>query len=218
MQHKEIPPPPVARRFIWYVTSFMVTVAVGLAPFLGKVRVRGFDALLDLFPLQLQHGLIPVSAFFMGVVVVAVQFYSSGKLSLALLDRRFKLGLYSTVAALLILFIVYLTFVVLVPIDGDRSIAVLVGWSPQGACCKDVKDNAIECVKQTSLDPSAIRNCWGNGQITTVTVLMSLPYLACTGGVGVLVGIIIVKEQILWRNRRKQLKKKAAQTVPEPQK
>src|SRR4051812_25046827 len=70
------PPTPLAKRFVRSVLGFGVGVGLGLAPFLGKLGVPGFSALLSLFPEALSAFLIPVSAFLMGMLAAVTQFYS----------------------------------------------------------------------------------------------------------------------------------------------
>ena len=76
---KLAPPTPLAQRYVRYVVGFGVAVGVGLAPFLGKVP--GLDVLARLFPPDLKSTLIPFSAFLMGLIAVAIQYYSAESIS-----------------------------------------------------------------------------------------------------------------------------------------
>ena len=69
-------PTPVGRRWVNYLIGFSVGVGSGLSVYLGKVHVPLFSPLLDLIPFTLQNTLIPLSSALMGIVAVAVQFYS----------------------------------------------------------------------------------------------------------------------------------------------
>src|SRR4051812_30870916 len=75
------PPTSMAQRFVRYGLGFFVGVAIGMAPFLGEVNVPVFRALLSVMPFQLWSDLIPLSAFLMGIIAVAVQFYAAERTS-----------------------------------------------------------------------------------------------------------------------------------------
>lgn len=163
MDDKGSPPPSTLKRFMWYVLSFGVSAGLGLAPFLGNKKVPGFRALLDLFPTQIQDELIPISAFLMGLVALAIHFYSGERVRTASLKRWFKLGFAGMLGLLLALFVIYKIFVVRLEMPAiKRSVAVLVGWSPLDSCdCRKLRLGKKLCVKRVSVRPEAIEACWG---------------------------------------------------------
>ena len=63
---------PFVKRLVQYVLSFGVAFAVGLAPFLGKAKVPGFSAFIDIYPVDVQDWLIPMSGLLMGMIAVIV--------------------------------------------------------------------------------------------------------------------------------------------------
>lgn len=188
------PPSALARRFVRYVVGFGVGVAVGLAPFLGVLRVPGFEALVSLFPLDLRATVIPLSAFLMGVVAVAVQFFAGERIARTALRRRFRRGLVALLIGFLLLIVLYSLFVVRVAVDGgERSVAVAVGWARLPACgCTAVGD--ADCVRALSLAPAAVESCWGSRQLRLVRLGLILSYLTVTGGFGALVGLLLLVE------------------------
>src|SRR5437016_3481091 len=88
-QNAPPPPPPLARRWIRYLLGFGVSVAIGLAPYLGKVHVPLFSPLLDLIPESLQTTILPLSSALMGIVAVGVQWYGGERLTEQWLRRAF---------------------------------------------------------------------------------------------------------------------------------
>jgi len=185
--------PPTGRRLWHYVLGFGVGFGVGIAPFLGKVKVPGFSALLEIYPVQMQKDLIPLSAFLLGTVAVAVQFYSARLWSAANLQRYFGLLFVSLLVAFLILVILYKSFVVLVPFEeagAGGSVHVLIGWSRSGNCCPaDVGD--IECIRDLSIDPGMIDQCWKN--VRLIELALTIPYLFLMSGFVALVGLLLFK-------------------------
>jgi hypothetical protein len=187
--------PPRARRFVRYVVGFGVGAAVGTAPFLGKVHVPGFDAVLALFPRDLRDVLIPLSAFAMGLVAVAVQFQGdeagTSPRRLGTLFRRTLVGLVSLFVVLVAL---YSLWVVRVPIgEAGRTVAVVVSWqrlAPPGCPCQTSSD--LQCIGELSLNPAAIETCWGSGPLRVVRLVLSLIYLGLTSGFGALIGLLIL--------------------------
>ena len=74
------PPPPLAARFVRYLLGAGVSVAIGLAPFLGEIDVPLFKPLIGILPPEEGTVAIPLSAAMMGIVAVAVQWYGSQRL------------------------------------------------------------------------------------------------------------------------------------------
>lgn len=189
------PPSELARRFVRYVVGFGVGVAIGLAPFLGVLRVPGFEALVSLYPLELRATLIPLSAFLMGLVAVVVQFYAGESLSRRAIGRRFRRGLAVLLAGFVALIVLYSVFVVRVDYDGgQRTAAVAIGWSRLPSCgCGVVSD--VDCLRELSLSSPAIESCWGGRQLQLVRLALTLSYLLVTGGFGALAGLLLLSER-----------------------
>src|SRR5882724_5196164 len=77
------PPTRTAKKFVRYMVGFGVSVAVGLAPYLGTLHVPLFSSLLDLIPEPIRGTVIPLSAALMGVVAVIVEWYGWERQDLA---------------------------------------------------------------------------------------------------------------------------------------
>lgn len=196
------PPSALARRFVRYVAGFGVGVALGLAPFLGVVEVPGFSALLRLFPADLARSLIPLSAFLMGVVAVAVQFYSGERIAARAFRRRFFVTLVLLLVGFLLLVVLYALFVRDVPVAGGKSnLAFVIGWQRLPSCDCDAELSDLQCLKELSADPAAIGSCWGR-QLVVGRLALTLGYLLVTGGFGALVGLLLLAEERRRRARR----------------
>src|ERR1700688_4642810 len=184
--------PPTGRRLWHYILGFGVGIGVGLAPFLGRVKVPGFSALLDLYPLQMQQYLIPLSAFLLGTIAVAVQYYSAQRRSAAILDRYFRSLIVSLLGAFLILVVLYTQFVLPVKVEETGEwVHVVISWSRSAGCCPGLED--LDCIKQRSLDPAAIDSCWKH--LPLVKLALSVPYLFSRGSFPARVGLLLFREQ-----------------------
>jgi len=73
--------PAAVRKWVTYVVAFSVSVAIGLAPLLGKLRVPLFSPMLDMIPTYFQDSLITLTSALMGLVAVVVQWFSETGLS-----------------------------------------------------------------------------------------------------------------------------------------
>ena len=207
-----LPPTSLGKRLVRYTVGFTVGTAVGLAPFLGRVKVPLFSALLEIYPVQMQQTLIILSGFLLGMVAVAVQYFAFKASPTALLDRYFGLLLKLMLAALLLLVVLYQTSVVSVPIEKQVSAdpthveahryTLLVGWfrANSSACRCPPEITALDCVEQSSLDPRRVASCWK--YLPLFEVVLTLQYLFLLGGFGTLVGLLLLREEEEWRLKR----------------
>lgn len=210
------PPSTLARRYVRYVVGFGIGIGIGLAPFLGKIA--GFDALLTIFPRNFRGSLIPVSAFLMGIIAAAVQFYSGESFRRNVLRRRFGISLGLLLSGLLLLFIFYSLFIVPFPVDGGKTtIPVVIGASRiSGPSCRCPPEyGTIACIRELSVDDAAIETCWDAPSIRLRRMLLSLSYLTVTGGFGALIGLLLLQEEARKKQKRRP-RKTAAPMSPEP--
>lgn len=206
-------PTDIVRRYVRYVVVFGVSVGIGLAPFLGKVA--GVDALLGLFPRSLRGSLIPLSAFLMGLIALAIQFSSAKTPRLKDLRRRFVISWLLLLAGFFLLFSFYSLFVVTVPYKTGRGTVPIVISSSRinGGSCKCPPSYATkECIQNLSFDEAAIETCWDAGSIQFRKFLLSLSYLLVTGGFGAVIGLLLLTEQA--RNQQRRRPRKAAAPAP----
>ncbi len=206
----------VPRRFARLVFEFFVGLAIGLAPFLGTKNVPGFRALISVIPFQITYNLITLSAFLMGIIVVAVQFYSEERISRSLLNRLFGIALIALVVGFVLFNHLRIEYTVEVE-RGRSTVTVLTSSSPKKACfdvCPNPEDNPEECIKILSFNSSAIASCWDSKEIRRRGELLGFSYLVLTGGVGVLIGFLLLQEKLL-REEKKQEKLKE-QEAQEP--
>lgn len=198
---------PVPRRFARLILNFFVGLAVGLAPFLGTQNVPFFKALISVMPFQIRNELIVLSAFLMGLIVAAVQFYASERIARPLLRKRFGLALIVIGAGFVLFYFLRDEFTVDVP-RGEGTVTVLIGSEPLKDClCPDPVRNPEACIARLSFNPTAIAQCWSRKEIRRRGELLGLAYLLLTGGVGVLVGFILIQEGVRRRNRERAPRK-----------
>lgn len=193
---KQAGPPPtaLARRYVRYVVGFGVAVGVGLAPFLGMVP--GLNALLSLFPEELRSSLIPFSAFLMGIVAVAIQFYSGETLPRALLRKRFRASLIALLIGLIALITLYTFLIVPYPIlHGETTSPIVISFSRTSTCLCPRSMSDLRCLQEITPSRSKIEDCWGSGAIQRSRLLLSLCYLLVTGGFGGLIGLLLLQEE-----------------------
>jgi len=206
---KIAPPTPLAKRFVRSVLGFGVGIGLGLAPFLGKVA--GVDALLRLYPQEMQASLITLSAFLMGVVAAAVQYYSGEGIGRTTLRRWFRLSLIVLLSALLFLIILY---TLLIERVSTRNTPVVIALSRTASCACPAQWGNVACIEQLSVDPAALESCWGSRPLKVSRLLLSLSYLLVTGGFGVLIGLLLIQEESRRRRSRGTLRRKSAPAAP----
>lgn len=212
------PPTALARRYVRLVVGFGIGVGVGLAPFLGKIP--GLDALITIFPQSFRGFLIPFSAFLMGLVAAAIQFYSGETINRRVLRRRFGISLGLLLMGLFLLFVFYSLFITPVPVKGGKATVpvIIAGPRLQGPRCDCPPSYGdIQCIQELSFDLAAIETCWDAGSIRLRRMLLSLSYLAVTGGFGALIGLLLLQEEARKKQQRRPRKAAArAPSKPEP--
>jgi hypothetical protein len=205
---------PLPRRFVRYILNFFLGLGIGLAPFLGTKNVPGFRALISVMPFQIAPVLIPLSAFLMGLVMVAVQFYSTEQISRSTLRKRFKFALIAMVIGFVLFYYLRGEFTVDVERAMNAStVTVLIGDSTTSDClCKNPKEHPDSCIQELSFSTAAIASCWDAREIKRRGELLGLSYLVLTSGVGVLIGLVLLVED----SRRQERKRKAQRQRENP--
>jgi hypothetical protein len=191
------PPTGLAKRFVRYVLGFGVSVAVGLAPFLGKINVPLFDSLLSIIPESIQNTVLPLSAFLMGVVAVTIQWYAEEKISRNKIRNWYKRTLVFMLLTLLLFITVHSFVVVSVPIKGGKdSVSFLVGFSRpyEQPCMEDVSDK--ECIKLLTFDAAKIESFWGDRNVQAAKICLIFTYVSLTATFGALVGLLIIRDHL----------------------
>ena len=207
-------PSGLAKRYVRYVVGFGIAVGVGLAPFLGKVA--GLDTLISLFPENLRGSLIPFSAFLMGLVAVAIQFYSGETSSRSLLRKRFRASLIALLVGLAALVTLYSFLIVPYPIlYGEKTTPIVISFSRTKACNCPAEDSDLRCIQKITPNEAKIEECWGSGPIRRSRLLLSLSYLLVTGGFGGLIGLLLLQEEARKKQKRRS-RKTAAPSPPAP--
>lgn len=197
-------PTILSARFVKYVVGFTVAVGFGLAPFLGLVKVPGYQALLEIFndPMD-QQALFPFSIFLMGVIAVAVQFYSGERISRRAIRRRFAAALAALLVGLFGLFWLHESRVVRKSFsDASVPLVVVLGWAKSDDCpCSSTEstEEILDCLADYGYRPGL---CWPGSRGVKRT--MKLAYLLLTGGFAALVGILLLQEESIRRKRRRR--------------
>ncbi len=190
------PPTPLARRWVRLVLGFGVGIGVGLAPFLGKLSVPGFDALLTVFPEELRPTLIPLSAFLMGLVAVGVQFLHGERLRRRHLRLAFLAAFVAVLAGFVWLVAVYDDVAVRIEIPATAAVRTFLiapqRLAPPVCPCPQWWADE-ECIRET-LDPRRIERCWGSRSLRRSRKTLRSGYLVLTSGFGALIGLLLLQE------------------------
>src|SRR5438445_6856831 len=171
--------PPTATALVKYLLGFGVSVAVGLAPYLGRVRVPLFTPMLSLIPQTIQGIAIPLSSASMGIVAVVVQWYGSRQVSKDWSSRVFVRTLIFSIVFLLALVVVEMLAVerIYLPATGE-TVSFAVGFAyPKRAQCEGL--SRAKCIEQKLvLDPDTISSYFGDAQVKIADLLLVLIYTA----------------------------------------
>lgn len=192
------PPPQLARKLVRYILGFSVSFAIGLAPYLGRLKVPGFVPLLSLMPDNIQDTAIPLSAALMGIVAVVIQWYGSERVTSVWLRKGFKRALVLALLSFLVLIVVHTRVVVRVAYDdgGQKSKTYLIGFfRPNNKPPCSFDDSDVDCIARIGLKESKIESYWGDTQIQIAKLALILPYLLFMSSFGLLVGLLLLKDE-----------------------
>jgi len=187
----------LSRDFVRYLLGFGVSVAVGLAPYLGKLDVPLFSPLLNLIPENVQDMLLSLSAASMGLVAIFVQWYGSERVSKAWLRKAFGRAGTVAVGTFFLLLLAHTFLVVRVSIlGGEEAVHFLVGVSRpvRPPCPANISD--AECIKILSLNSDAIESFWGDRSVRSAKLLLVVPYLLFTCSFAAMVGLVLLRDQL----------------------
>lgn len=188
--------PSSAARYLRYVLAFGVTLAVGLAPLLGKLNVPGFTALLSLYPVGLAEGLVPFAAFVMAMPAIAVQFFAADSFDRSSLRRLFSTYWILLLVVVALCFLAYWKYVVRVPYaDGAGTAAYLVCGEQKSTspCVGEVLEACIP--NKVGLDPKEVANQLCAPQnLKNAELILSSAYLILMLFFGGLIGLLVLAE------------------------
>lgn len=205
------PPTPLARQFVRLVVGFSVGVGLGMAPFLGALKVPGFRALLSLYPNELREPLVATGAFLMGVVAVVIQFYAGERVSRTDVRRLFRRTLIVVGVALVLLVVLWVENVRLVPTTGEPASFVVAGERLSTCPCAAATPD-VECIRQLGAGPGGVSRCWSDKAARRIWLGLFASYFLLTGGFGALIGLLLLqkaaKQQEAGRTAKRRRKAK----------
>src|SRR5208337_110101 len=182
--------PQTAVKWVKYVLGFSVSVAVGLAPYLGRVNVPLFTPMLSFIPLSLQDTAIPLSSAAMGIVAVVVQWYDSQQVSKGWASKVFGKTVAACVLSLLAIVVVETFGVERVYVPSIKETAsFVVGFSyPHTPPCQGL--GRAKCItERLVLDQDTITTYFGEGQVKSAQFLLVLTYTVFMATFGVMIGL-----------------------------
>jgi hypothetical protein len=205
MSPPRIPAPtPPARRYINYMLSFGISVGIGLSPLLGKLNIPGFSSILSLYPTSLAGIVIPFAAFLMSVPALAVQYYGMEITEGTVLNRWFTRALLSHVVLLITGVAFYLFLVVRVPVEAGKDYATYAVGFQQRPSSPCASQSLKVCIgRQVSFDPGSVEALFPDWQVSLSKLILSVNYCVIMLSLGALVGILILRENLLLRGARR---------------
>jgi hypothetical protein len=189
---------PTTKLWVRLTLSFSVSVAIGLAPLLGKVSVPLFSPLLTLLPITIQNQAVTLGAVAMGLIAIIVQWTAGMEVKERWLKEMFRRSIVLAALTFVVLAIASSFLVAHVHYDGtNRSVTFAVGIvrpTPDPLCAGMSDSACIE--KKLSFNPIEIESYWGDKQVKLSELLLTLTYVGFLATFGFLVGLLVLRQSL----------------------
>lgn len=199
--------PSLSQRYLKLCLAFGATLAIGLAPLLGSVKILGLQVILSLFPQDLQLVVIPFAAFVMALPPLGAEFAASvGGVARRVRLAVFAISFLAVLAGSVSLLAFYTYSVKRVPSAGG-TIAYVVGERFLPKCPCEAAHKKLElCVgKLISSDPAEVSACYDDEVIARRKLILSSLYIGTMLCFGCLIAALIVGENS--HRRRPRIRK-----------
>lgn len=195
MSGKDVLPEP-AREYLSLLIGYVVTLGVGLAPILGAKHVPGFISIGELFPQNMQRGLVAFATFLMVIPILTVHFFADDRVRLSRLNRIFVVFLPLLVVLPFVLYYLFSIYVIQVDFEGGNgSAAYVVGARMQPDCpCVPRGLRMANCIGPVlSANPAEVTACYDDAEINGRRVTLAIPYLLLMLSLGALAALVVLK-------------------------
>lgn len=196
MSDKEKLPGPV-REYTTFIGAYLVAIGVGLAPFLGAKHVPGFTSIGELFPMNMQRGLIAFATFLMLIPIITVQFYAEDDVRRSNLNRMFTFFFLPLLVVVpFVLYYFFSIYVIQVDFEGgQRSASYVVGSHMLPDCpCVALGLRMTTCIGPVlSANPAGVTACYDDAEINRRRMKLAVPYLLMMLSLGAAVALIVMK-------------------------
>jgi hypothetical protein len=182
----------------------LVTIPLSLAPFLGKLSVPGFTALLEVFPVNLREPLIAFGGLCMTLPAIGVQAYYATTARRTVLRVWLLVLLVLSLVLVIALYFSYTLVIVQVPyLGGDKYVRYVVGDEMIDACvCSQQRLDIAACVgRSLSFNPALVEACFAAGEIRQNKALLGITYLALLASLGTSLGLLTLADRTRRRTR-----------------
>jgi hypothetical protein len=184
--------PRLASDWVRYLLGFSISIAVGLAPYLGLVGVPLFTPLLSLIPHSVQTTAIPISIASMGIIAVFVQWRKRDPAS----PIEFRLAAALAVITLIVFLALQMLAVVHIEVPAaNQTISFAVGLgSPGRPPCEGLSREA--CIAQRlGFNEAVINGYFGDTRTSLTKLALVLAYIAFMSSFGWMVGLLLLRER-----------------------
>jgi hypothetical protein len=184
--------PRLASDWVRYLLGFSISVAVGLAPYLGLVGVPLFTPLLSLIPHSVQSTAIPISIASMGIIAVLVQWRKRDPAS----PIEFRLAASLAVATLFVFLALQMLAVAHIEVPAaDQTVSFAVGFgSPHTPPCEGLSRET--CIAQRlGFNEAVINGYFGDTRTSLTKLALVLAYIGFMSSFGWMVGLLLLRER-----------------------
>jgi hypothetical protein len=177
--------PPFVRHLVLWVSAFGVSLLAGIAPF--------SKPLLGLYPENLRPALSVFSGIFTGALAAVLQFQALRRTERTVLTSWLRKAFWLLMSSMLALVLLTTFLIEPVAVGGGQTVPLIVGFVRLHGCpCTSPSNH--ECV-QESFNPAFADACWGSAQIKISQLLLTLTYVAVTGGFVAVIGLVLLRHK-----------------------
>ena len=171
---------------------FVLGMALAVSPLMGRLPLPVFAGILNFVPDRIQDQVFLSSGVLVGSIAMASRFLEAERLAAATVRLVFAIAISSLVLSSIVLLSMNAFYLARVSVGGKPE-PVVIGAKRQPGCTCSEGSSDGKCISELTLDPDAIRSCWGERAVASRELQFTLTYLWWTASIAAIVSALLIQ-------------------------